>query len=1055
MTAVLFIRADDLLKASHYKRITVPGHTHGGKWVSPYTKNVLVSDDHDTDKVAAGSGSFYQKQAHKKLAGMVDGFSTMNPDAKASLIVAHATDMQIAASASAAVSGFKSSMLDGKVPTKAQYFAMQNASSKVQGDVADACVAAIGADKYEQLLMAASAKHNQPQEKNLVTSSSKAQQTTQEGSKPSSAAAVADATKPTKITRPSVAGQASVADDTITVSPMTGKTGPTTFKPAPDFADYAEAQAWVAARAKALGMSKSAFQASYEYSHAMPKLKAAYSVVKKEFDDKKAKIGAAMLTEMESAGVKLGDTVAFTQVGAFMSVTKYEGKVVMHDGVPHVKLAYEVAVTKPGGKIGYTKFLQWAPHMKVKGAPAAALGSDGATSWANATHSEKKKFAEKVLGWKPDAAGVIAANEFDSFGEVDQQKITEYFATNVAGGAKDAGYKVVAGGKGKIVPVGQTIAYHHTSGAAAQSIASGGFKDSMNSMYGKAVYLTDTKDGFNSSDALITVTLAPHNQVQIANDTDAAAVYQSISGMDKNGVMFDSGFSKKMADAGVGSALIKVDDQMYTVVFDKDLIIDKSVSSKSRPKEGDTKPGADGSNLVFKDGRWHKYVDADESGEVPPVLVPVDDDSANHKAAVAAMETGAFYQKEAVKKLKAEHGAAWADMHPSKQHALAHAKYQALQGAASQAAAVSGWKKHMLSGQVPTPGEVKAMSAFDTATPDKAVKVMNEVQAVIGLDKYVQLVTQAHAKSAKAQAATPAAKVFVTTQPAAPAQAKPLTLAEKPAYDHIAQSVKSKMSHSLPSQKTFHKLAAQDWMAANPDKGAEMYEALAAHKLGHLAAMVGPGVKPAEAPAAKPVNAYKEKFKNNSDVNNFILIFKLHGGKAAQNLPIDEMLDAEDIAAFNKLTPEEKMDVAAAISFYGPHKLQLFMTWLGAQNANAAAPAAPTGPVPVTSLVFTNTTTGHNKFWSVSTNGKVMKTTYGKLGTQGSTTTKEFASISAAAIAAEKLKSEKIGKGYVYAYTGVHQYEGAAPAATIPSTPAAGGGQSGLKGKGDVVGLDA
>lgn len=41
------------------------------------------------------------------------------------------------------------------------------------------------------------------------------------------------------------------------------------------------------------------------------------------------------------------------------------------------------------------------------------------------------------------------------------------------------------------------------------------------------------------------------------------------------------------------------------------------------PKEGDTKPGADGAQLVFKNGRWHKYVAADESGELPPVLVPV------------------------------------------------------------------------------------------------------------------------------------------------------------------------------------------------------------------------------------------------------------------------------------------------------------------------------------------------------------------------------------------------------------------------------------------------
>lgn len=53
----------------------------------------------------------------------------------------------------------------------------------------------------------------------------------------------------------------------------------------------------------------------------------------------------------------------------------------------------------------------------------------------------------------------------------------------------------------------------------------------------------------------------------------------------------------------------------------------QKVAELSGPKDGDTKQGADGT-LVFKDGRWHKYVDADEHGEVPPVLVPVDNETA-------------------------------------------------------------------------------------------------------------------------------------------------------------------------------------------------------------------------------------------------------------------------------------------------------------------------------------------------------------------------------------------------------------------------------------------
>jgi hypothetical protein len=44
------------------------------------------------------------------------------------------------------------------------------------------------------------------------------------------------------------------------------------------------------------------------------------------------------------------------------------------------------------------------------------------------------------------------------------------------------------------------------------------------------------------------------------------------------------------------------------------------------PKDGDTKPGADGTMLVFKNGRWHKSVPTDEHGEMPPTWVPVDDE---------------------------------------------------------------------------------------------------------------------------------------------------------------------------------------------------------------------------------------------------------------------------------------------------------------------------------------------------------------------------------------------------------------------------------------------
>lgn len=844
----LFLTDPLLLKASHYKRITVPGHVHSGKWVDPYSKNVLVSDDHDTDKVASGQGSFYQKQAHKKLADKVEGFSTMNPDAKASIIMAHATKMQGEASASAAVSGFKASMLAGKVPTPAQYLAMQNASTKAQGDVADACAAVIGPDKYEQLLMAASAKANQPKGK---TSESQANQAVQ--------------AKP----------QAPAASQTADLPPSI--------------------------KAKLDGWAEDGY---------VDRLKDAAS---------DSSLDAAITDHAKKLLVQFLPP----DVGPTES-TPLPG---------NIKAVIDKIASVPTGDVKGAKLLLGQIVMNNSHNPHIA-------AYANSKLAEFKALDEDFVTLK-DWPG------------------TKY---KLNAGGQWEGHDSVSG-------------FHAVQGPELSA----------------ALFI---KQGAP----------VPADVVSKLSDKSKAAIVK---------------------DAAAEFGMSAMDVQALL-----------TANEKTGPKEGDTKPGANGSNLVFKNGRWHKYVDADESGEVPPVLVPVEDDTANHAAAVAAMETGAFYQKEAIKKLKTEHGAAWAAMHPSKQHELAHAKYQALQGAASQAAAVSGWKKHMLAGQVPTPSEVKAFAAMANEDSAKAGKMLAEVQTAIGGDKLAVLVSQAHAKAVKAGSfvstgnvgMAPAApsKVFVTTPPIA------ATLADKPAYDHLAQSIANHKGHSLPAQKTFSKLAAQDWMAANPGKGAEMYEALAAHKLSHLAAMVGPDVKPGPGAAPAPVNEAAAKFKNNWPVKEFIATFKLHGGPVAQGMSIDEMLEPDEIAAFNKLTPDEKNDVAAAISFYGPHKLKLFMDWVSAQNAKKAAPV---GSVPVTSSVYTNTQPGHNKFWSVSVHGSQMKTTYGKLGTQGSTTTKDFASSDHAQMAAAKLKNEKMGKGYKYGYTGVHQYEGAAP--SVYAAPAA------------------
>jgi predicted DNA-binding WGR domain protein len=71
-------------------------------------------------------------------------------------------------------------------------------------------------------------------------------------------------------------------------------------------------------------------------------------------------------------------------------------------------------------------------------------------------------------------------------------------------------------------------------------------------------------------------------------------------------------------------------------------------------------------------------------------------------------------------------------------------------------------------------------------------------------------------------------------------------------------------------------------------------------------------------------------------------------------------------------------------------------------------------PTPVTSKRrFEFVGGGSDKFWEVEVHGKEVTVRFGRRGTNGQTQTKEFADEAAAQKHADKLISEKIGKGYV------------------------------------------
>lgn len=134
----------DLLKATLKKMVTVPGYTKAdGTVVPPHQKMVHYNPDHTFEGIAGGGMSHSQKLAHKKLSGE-SWFHALPNDEKAIHVMAHATDLQDQASASAAISGWKAAAKTGKNPTAAQWKAFHALPAEKQGALYDEVQQATG-----------------------------------------------------------------------------------------------------------------------------------------------------------------------------------------------------------------------------------------------------------------------------------------------------------------------------------------------------------------------------------------------------------------------------------------------------------------------------------------------------------------------------------------------------------------------------------------------------------------------------------------------------------------------------------------------------------------------------------------------------------------------------------------------------------------------------------------------------------------------------------------------------------------------------------------------
>lgn len=146
-TPVLF------LKAIQKKRVWVPDYSRkDGTQVKAHWATVKASTEHDDAKVAGGGQSFYQKQAHAHLAKQHADFHGWKEQDKVGAVLHLASQLQDDASASAAVSGFKKSLMAGKRPKPAERKAFDAAPDARKADVLREIAKEGGADHFNEVM---------------------------------------------------------------------------------------------------------------------------------------------------------------------------------------------------------------------------------------------------------------------------------------------------------------------------------------------------------------------------------------------------------------------------------------------------------------------------------------------------------------------------------------------------------------------------------------------------------------------------------------------------------------------------------------------------------------------------------------------------------------------------------------------------------------------------------------------------------------------------------------------------------------------------------------
>lgn len=657
----LFLRSSEigLLKATLKKLVMVPGYTRSdGRFVAAHQKAVHYNPDVLFADVAAGKGSHSQKKAHAKLSNKA-WWQGLSVDDQAIAIMALATDIQDAASNSAAVSGWKASASAGKNPTKKEWAAFYALPKDKQAALHDHVQGAAGGLAHLQ----APSLPVPPEKATAIEQDAAPAETPPAGhisfpggnntsyhvnaiSGGKFSVSVKDddsgETLPTMTIFPTLEGAIASAKALSEKSKAAGASSaaaPAAALDMPAFESVQEGVAWAKARASKLGMTWGEYRTTAEYKdHVYPVMAALHGGATDAYAKTQVEAGKKAQAAMAAAGVHVGDKVAWDQAGSYLSTQSFSGVVKLDKhGVPTVHLDGEMAIAGASGKISYVKKVAWQPHMKPANAAApqaAPTPSDlGEFAGIDASLQAHSKLAAMESGPHYQKAAIAklkgdAAWQKLGPAEKHAQAMALYQAMQSAASqsaAVSVAKKAMLAGK---VPSKAQYAALMAAGLDVQAkVAAEVGTDKYHDLMMAAQAAVEGKPGN-------TAAAAPVPPVSLVEQAKRAMLAGNPPSKEQYIALVDAGSKvlDEVTDAVGAAQYLELMAQGHknagaegTAAVKK--LVAKKVAATDAPKEGDTKPGADGS-LIFKDGRWHKVVAADEHGEVPPVYVPVDEPAA-------------------------------------------------------------------------------------------------------------------------------------------------------------------------------------------------------------------------------------------------------------------------------------------------------------------------------------------------------------------------------------------------------------------------------------------